>query len=57
MAYAYWKQGKQDDAAIFDLYFRKNPFKGEFVIFAGLDEVLKYLHHFHVTDEDIDYLR
>lgn len=57
MAYAYWKQGKQDDAAIFDLYFRKNPFKGEFVIFAGVDEVLKYLAHFHVTDEDIDYLR
>lgn len=57
MAYAYWKQGRHDDEAIFDLYFRKTPFQGEFVIFAGVDEVLKHLAHFHFTEEDIDYLR
>lgn len=57
MAYAYWKQGRHDDQAIFDLYFRKTPFRGEFVIFAGVDEVLKHLCHFHFTEEDVEYLR
>lgn len=39
MTYAYWKQGRQDENAVFDLFFRKNPFSGEYTIFAGLEEV------------------
>lgn len=57
MAYAYWKSGKVDDNAVFDLYFRKNPFEGEFTIFAGLDECLKFLENFRYSDSDIDYLK
>lgn len=57
MAYAYWKSGKVDDRAVFDLYFRKNPFEGEFTIFAGLDECLKFLDNFRYSETDIEYLK
>lgn len=57
MAYAYWKSGKVDDSAVFDIYFRKNPFEGEFTIFAGLDECLRFLENFRYSESDIDYLR
>jgi nicotinate phosphoribosyltransferase len=56
MAYGYWKKGKDKDNAVFDLFFRKNPFGGEFAIFAGLEEVVRSLHAFTFTDADIDYL-
>jgi nicotinate phosphoribosyltransferase len=57
MAYAYWKAGRINDVAVFDLFFRKNPFNGEFTIFAGLAECLKFLENFHYSDSDIEYLR
>ena len=56
-AYAYWKSGKINDVASFDLYFRKNPFKGEFTIFAGLTDCLKFLENFHYSETDISYLK
>ena len=57
MAYAYWKSQKHNDNAVFDLFFRKCPFKGEFCIFAGLDEIMKYLPAYKFTESDIDYIR
>jgi len=57
MAYAYWKSGKVGDRAVFDLFFRKNPFHGEFTIFAGLEECIKFLYNFRYTDSDLEYLR
>lgn len=57
MAYAYWKARRIDDRAVFDLFFRKNPFHGEFTIFAGLSECLKFLENFKYSESDIEYLR
>ncbi len=57
MAYAYWKSNKRNDVAVFDLFFRKNPFHGEFTLFAGLEECLKFLANFHYSEADIDYLQ
>ena len=50
IAYAYWKAGKTDDYAVFDLFFRKNPFQGEFTIFAGLEQCIKFLDSFQYTE-------
>ena len=57
MAYAYWKAGKHDDAASFDVFFRKNPFGGEYTIFAGLSEVLTFLEEYKFTAEQQAFLR
>ena len=42
MCYAFWRDGRADDAACFDVFFRKPPFGGEFTIFAGLEDALMW---------------
>ncbi|XP_061832065.1 nicotinate phosphoribosyltransferase isoform X3 [Nerophis lumbriciformis] len=57
MAYAYWRAGRHQDCAAFELFFRQNPFGGGFALFAGLSDCLNYIKTFHFTDEDVDFLR
>lgn len=57
MAYAYWKAGKHNERAVFDLYFRKNPFGGEYTIFAGLEECIKFIAHYKLTEDEIAFIR
>ena len=57
MCYAYWKNNRHEESAVFEAFFRKNPFKGKFTVFAGIEEVIKYVATFHFKPEHIAYLR
>jgi len=57
MAYGYWRSRTHRKNAVFELFFRKNPFGGEYSIFAGLREALAFLECFRFSQSDIDYLR
>lgn len=56
MAEGYFYCGKKDEKAVFDYFFRTNPFKGGFAVFAGLQDFLDLLNCFEFSEEDIQYL-
>ena len=43
MAYGYWKSGKADQEAVFELFFRKPPFQCGFTFAAGLAPAIDFL--------------
>ena len=57
MANGYFVKNYKDDVVVFDMYYRKNPDNGGFVIACGLEQVVSYLLNMHFLPEDIDYLR
>ncbi|MFC2407220.1 MAG: nicotinate phosphoribosyltransferase [Cardiobacterium sp.] len=57
MAQSHFNQGRQDEIAYFDYFFRTVPDHGGYAIFAGLTQVLDYLEFFHFAPDDIAFLR
>ena len=55
MAQGYWKN-QMNYPAVFDMFFRRQPFNGGFSVFAGLHTLLEALKTFSFSQEDIDYL-
>jgi nicotinate phosphoribosyltransferase len=41
----------------FDIFYRKNPDKGGFAIFAGLEQIIEYVENLHFDSDDIEYFR
>ena len=56
MAYGYWKSKAHEKEAVFNLFFRNNPFQGGFSIACGLGVVTDLLNNFRFEDQDISYL-
>jgi nicotinate phosphoribosyltransferase len=56
MVAGYLREGKQDEPAVFDLGFRRNPFDGGYAVFAGLDPGLEYLENLQFGPEELRYL-
>ena len=55
MAQGYWKHGL-DKKAVFDVFFRRQPFQGGFSVFAGLDPVLDTLENLRFSADDLAWL-
>jgi nicotinate phosphoribosyltransferase len=56
MSHGYWKK-KINHRAVFEMFFRKQPFGSGFAIFAGLEDLLDRIDSFRFSETDIAYLR
>ena len=56
MSQAYFYSGKEHERACFDYFFRKAPFKGSYVIFAGLRTLYEILENLNFSEIDCTYL-
>ncbi len=56
MAAGYLEREKSGDAAIFDLYFRHNPFKGGYAIAAGIEDAVRAVLDMRFVSEDVEFL-
>lgn len=57
MANAYFRDGKQNELAVFDVFFRRIPDNGGYAIFAGLSQIIDYIKNLSFDKTEIDYLR
>ncbi|SNR78347.1 nicotinate phosphoribosyltransferase [Desulfurobacterium atlanticum] len=55
MMCAYLDNGRKERAS-FELFTRVLPEKRNYLIYAGLEDVVKYLEEFRFTKDDVDYL-
>ncbi|MCL2759859.1 MAG: nicotinate phosphoribosyltransferase [Treponema sp.] len=56
MAQGYWKNNRAE-RAVFEMFFRYQPFGSGYSIFAGLETLLQRLSSFSFSAEDIAYLK
>ena len=57
MSQGYFLSGMHEKKACFDYFFRKLPFKGGYVVFAGLQNLLDILSNYTFQKDDLEYLR
>ena len=57
MASGYWQCGERQTEAVFQLFFRKNPFRGGYAVACGLEHAVDLLDHFGFDEQDLGYLR
>jgi nicotinate phosphoribosyltransferase len=57
MAAGYFEAGKASEIASFELFFRHLPRYRNYVLAAGLEQVVEYLQDLHFTDPEIQYLQ
>ena len=57
MANTYLESKKHNQKAVFDVFFRKIPNGGGYVVMAGLDKVIEYIKNLHFGEREINYFR
>jgi len=56
MAQGYFLEGMADSPAVFDYFYRSNPFGGGYVVFAGLADLIGMISRFGFGKEDLEFL-
>ncbi len=56
MGYGYFREGKHEQEAVFDVFFRPNKLI-TYSVAAGMEQALDYLKNLHFESSDLDYLR
>jgi len=57
MMQVYFKQNIHNKRAVFEVFFRKNPFNNGYAVFAGLERIISYLNNLTFSQSDLDYLQ
>jgi len=57
MMAGYLEEGMAEKPAVFDLFFRTNPFEGGYAVFAGVEPALECLEQLSFEPEELDYLQ
>ncbi len=57
MMAGYLEKGMAEKHAVFDLFYRKNPFEGGYAVFAGLEPALDYLEGLSFQPDELEYLQ
>lgn len=57
MAAGYFESGKAEEVATFEMFVRRLPVNRNFLVIAGLEQVVDYLLHFRFSAEEVAYLR
>lgn len=57
MANAYLACGKENQEAVFDVFFRRVPNGGGYAIMAGLDKVIPFIQNLKFNERELNYFR
>lgn len=57
MAQGYYLNGKKDNEAVFDVFFRKVPNEGGYAVMAGLDKIISYIENLKFSERELDYFK
>ncbi|MGT2888228.1 nicotinate phosphoribosyltransferase [Streptococcus didelphis] len=57
MMQVYFEQGIHNKNAVFEIFFRKQPFGNGYAVFAGLQRMVDYLKALQFSDSDLAYLK
>ncbi|NLC54411.1 MAG: nicotinate phosphoribosyltransferase [Erysipelothrix sp.] len=57
MAYAYFKENKQDIIGYFDVFIRTIPDSGGYYVFNGLHKFIDFIQNFKFDEDQLEYLK
>lgn len=57
MAYAYFREKRHEEIAYFDMFIRRIPDGGGYLIFNGLNRLIEAIQSFRFTEEQLTYLQ